>query len=675
MKRLAPALLALLFVLSACSTTGSGPRASLARAEQLAARGDHEAAAREYLALATQSVGARATRGEISTNSWRLRAAAQWLLAARATEAADSLAALEEPLSSAERFTRDLLLIETDLVAGRTKEAWQAIASRAEPEEAADFERHHDLRQRAALATSRPLEAIRSERARERRASGDAARVATLRAELLAQLRDAAARGVKLDPRSAGGDAIARGWLEAAPLALRAAGLPASANRGITAAWQRRHPSHPALASLLATSATAIEAAARERETAAREREEAGRMEAAAAVTPNPSASMRASASIREDSSAHVAALLPLSGPQAAVGEEVRDGLVAAYLLHPDTTTLPLRFYDTASQPIGALIEEAVGRGARFVIGPLLREEVAAAVAVPILQRGTVPVLTLNTLAAATARQDATASGGEMSDADTSSGAAVTTFALAPEDEARALATHALAEQRRRAIALVPAGDWGRRVLDAFRTTFEAGGGRLLVTTTLSDADFSGAIESALRIDSSRARHRRVQSVIGQALAFQPRRRGDVDLLFIPGTSAHVRALRQQLKFEGAGDLPSFTTASAWDGRSTIDLENLVFVDMPWMLAIDGEDDQHAAAQLRRATRAADLTIPSPGRLYAFGHDAWLVQDALRDNALDRVIEGASGTLRIEPDGHVSRSLRVLELHEGVARPRTIPAP
>lgn len=647
MKRLAPALLALLFVLSACSTTGSGPRASLAQAEQLAARGDHEAAAREYLALAAQSVSARVARGESPTNGWRLRATEQWLLAARATEAAESLAALEEPLSVAERFTRDLLLIETDLVAGRSKEAWQAIASRAEPEAALEFERYHSLRQRAALATSRPLEAIRSERARERRATSDGARLATLRAELLEQLRDAAARGVKLDPRSAGSDAIARGWLEAAPLALRAAALPASANRGITAAWQRRHPSHPALAALLATSATAIEAAAREREATTRERESSGRIESSTAVASKPS---------REDSSAHIAALLPLSGPQAAAGEEVRDGLVAAYLLYPQTAKLPLRFYDTAAQPIVALIDEAVGRGAQAFIGPLLREDVAAAATAPLVQRGAIPMLTLNTYTPPGATN-------------------ITSFALAPEDEARALADQALAESRRRAIALVPTGEWGQRVLEAFRSRFEAGGGRLLVTTTLGDGDFSAAIESALRIDTSRARHRRVQSVIGQPLAFQPRRRGDVDLLFIPGNATHVRTLRQQLKFQGAGDLPSFTTASAWDGRSAIDLENLVFVDMPWMLAADGEDDPHAAARLRAATRAADLTIPTPGRLYAFGHDAWLVQDALRDNATDRDIEGASGTLRIESDGHVSRSLRVLELHEGTARPRATPAP
>lgn len=657
MKRLAPALLALLFVLAACSTTGSGTRASLARAEQLATRGDHEAAAREYLALATQAAESRSSRGGNPTNGWRLRATEQWLLAARATEAVDSLAALEEPLSPAERFTRDLLLIEIDLVGGRTKEAWQAIAARAEPDEPADFERHHSLRQRVALAASRPLEAIRSERARERRSGGDPARLAALRSELLEQLREAAARGVKLDPRSAGGDAIARGWLEAAPLALRASTLPASANRGLTAAWQRRHPSHPALAALLATSATAIEAAAREREVAARERDAAGRIDGPVTITPDSSTPMRASLSTREDSSAHVAALLPLSGPQAAAGEEVRDGLVAAYLLHPDTTDLPLRFYDTATQPVGALVDEAIGRGARFLIGPLLREDVATAMTVPNVQRNTIPMLALNTPPVETTRQSAT------------------TFALAPEDEARALAALALAENRRRAIALVPSGDWGRRVLEAFRATFEAGGGRLLVATTLADTDFSGAIETALRIDASRARHRRLQSVLGEPLAFQPRRRGDVDLLFIPGTTSHVRALRQQLKFDGAGDLPSFTTSSAWDGRSTIDLENLVFVDMPWMLASDEGDAQHAAARLRSATRAADLTIPTPGRLYAFGHDAWLVQDALRDDAVERVIEGASGTLRIEADGHVSRSLQSLELHEGVARPRTVPAP
>lgn len=635
MNRLAPALLALLIGLAACSTTGPGPEASVERAEQLAARGDHEASAREYETLAARASGSRApTRGP-TANGLRLLAVEQWLRGARADEAAATLATVQEPLSSTERFSRDLLQIETALVAGRTDEAWQTIAARAEPSEAAELERHHALRQRVALAAARPLEAIRSERAREQRAADDAVRLAGLRAELLTQLREAVTRGLKLDPRSASRDTLVRGWLEAAPLAARAATLPASANRGLTAAWQRRHPNHPALAALLATSATTLET---NRVTARAE---------SSAASPTPT---RASPAAREG--AHVAALLPLSGPQAALGEELRDGMVASYLMHPTTTELPLRFYDTADRPVDSLIDEAVRQGARFLIGPLRSAEIVTATTAVAVRNGSIPLLALDAAPAAGATIAPTSR--------------IHFFALSPEDEARAAAEQALAEGRRRAIALVPADEGGQRVLAAFRIAFEAGGGRLLVTSTLNGTDFAPAIESALRIDASRARHRRVQSVIEQPLAFQPRRRGDVDLLFIPGSTAHVQALRRQLKFQGAGDLPSFTTAEAWDGRSAVDLEQLVFADMPWML------DETSA--LRTATREASLTVPTPGRLYAFGHDAWLLQDALRREDLDRVIEGASGTLRIQSDGRIARGLRILELHEGVPRLRTPPA-
>lgn len=637
MIRPALVLLVLMLALSGCASVGGTPSASAERAAAFAARGDHEAAAREYTALALITRGSSV----ITRNDSRLLAVEQWLLANRIDAARNLFAAIEQPLDERQTTRRDLLVIEADLLSGKTAEAWQQIAARTEPTEPALLERHHALRQRVALAAQRPLEAVRSERARESVAGNDTQRLAALREELLGQLREASARGVRLDPRSAARDSLARGWLEAAPLAARAAALPASANRGITAAWQRRYPQHPATTALLATSATALQAAREQavRERAARERAES-RTESPSAPTPTP-------ASPRGSTKGHVAALLPLSGRLAPAGEEIREGLLAAYFSQPELATRPLRFYDSAARPIGQIITEAIDQGAEFIVGPLLREEVMAAAT---LERR-VPMLALNSTA----------------ESVSTGGAPLYQFALAPEDEARAAAHRALAEGRRRAVTFVPAGEWGERVLQAFRSTFEAGGGRILASAALSGNDFTAGIDSALRIDDSRARHRRLQSVLNQPLAFQPRRRGDVDLLFAPGQTGFIETLRLQLKFQGAADLPTFSTADAWDGEAAPELEGLIFPDLPWRIS----PESGASIALRSVLADAARTAIPRGRLFAFGHDAWLLQDALRRGESNLNIDGVTGRLSLGADRRILRSMQFVDIHDGL--PRLLP--
>jgi outer membrane PBP1 activator LpoA protein len=241
-------------------------------------------------------------------------------------------------------------------------------------------------------------------------------------------------------------------------------------------------------------------------------------------------------------------------------------------------------------------------------------------------------------------------------------------FGLSPEDEARAVARRAIAGGQRRAVALVPAGDWGQRVLRAFREEFEAGGGTLLASRPVQGRDHSAAIRATLGIDASRARHQRLQSLLGSSLVFQPRRRGDVDVLFLPGQPAQVRQLRAQLKYESAGDIPFYSTADAWDGRADGDLEGMVFPDMPWMIAPAAE----GVAALRAQSQAAWGDLRGRGRLFALGHDAWLVQEALRSGRLAAgrgEVAGVTGALALDDQRRVRRALSWAEIRSSILRP------
>jgi len=627
-----PALL--LWLLAALSLAACGPveRAPIAnpdRAAALAERGDHAAAASEYELLA-------ATASPSAANSWRLSAAEQWLLADRAEPAADALGRLVAPLDPNQVAERDRLNV---LVLWRREgaaKAWQSLTTLSAPDatsQRASRERFFELRQRLALANGLPADSVRSALERER-LLGDPSAAAALRAALLTELRGAVDGGLRIDPRVAGQDALIRGWLEAASLAARAARVPATGNAAITAAWQRRYPNHPARTALVATHLGAVQAQSLNDQTAP----------AAATITTAPQSRMAQTAD-----SAHIAVLLPLSGRLAEAGREVREGLIAAHFAH-GAEAPTLRFYDTATATdapaMRALIDRAQAAGAQFLIGPLGRDEVA------LLAESTnsLPQLLLNTLP-----KPAQAS-------------SLWQYALSPEEEAKLAAQYALADNQRRAIILLPAGDWAARVGAAFRSTFEAGGGRVLAQESLAE-DGAAAIEKALRLDQSRARHRRLQSILDEALVFQPRRRGDVDLLFTPGSALQLRQLRPQLKFNGAGDIPTYVTADAWDGNKSSELEGLRFADMPWMISPASGESMRLSTQLE----SAGDQPRRHGRLFAFGYDAWLLQASLRprlntgsqDSPLR--IEGVTGVLSIDADGIVRRELTLARIEAGVA--------
>lgn len=640
-----PALLLCLLAaiaLAACGPVERAPSASAERAAALAERGEHAAAASEYELLATSALGG-------SANTWRLSAIEQWLLADRIEPAAQGLALLaaplEAPLEVSQSFERDRLTVLLLWRRDGAMSAWQNLATLSAPEvatQAAARARFFELRQRLALANALPVEAVRSALERER-LTGDPLAAAAVRAVLLADLRAAVDTGLRIDPRLGGRDALVRGWLEAASLAARAARVPASGNAAITAAWQRRYPNHPARTALIATHLEATQP-----------------MAPAAMPTdaPRDGASGRVAAESTRLDSAHIAVFLPLSGRLAAAGREVRDGLIAAHFAH-GAEALALRFYDTATATDAATMQALLARartaGARFLIGPLGRDEVAMAASLP----NSLPQLLLNTLPAPATDAPATTPPDATS---------LWQYALLPEEEAKLAAARALALNQRRAIILLPTGDWAARVGAAFRSTFEAGGGRVLAQESLAD-DSSAAIEKALRLEQSRARHRRLQAILDETLVFQPRRRGDVDLLFAPGTAQQIRQLRPQLKFHGAADIPTYATADAWDGNRSSELEGLLFADMPWMLS----PATGAASQLAMQLESAGDEPRRHGRLFAFGHDAWLLQAAIQQRlatgttASSLRIDGATGILSIGADGIIQRELTLAHIDAGVA--------
>ena len=345
----------------------------------------------------------------------------------------------------------------------------------------------------------------------------------------------------------------------------------------------------------------------------------------------------------------HIALLLPVTGRAAAAAISVRDGFMTAYYQVPPAERPRVQIYDTGSQSIADALTQATAAGANFIVGPLTREEVVAAADFPGLH---VPLLALNFLPP-----------------ERTPPAQFYQYALSPEDEARLVARRVLEDHHRRGVALVPAGDWGTRVLAAFRQELQAGGGDLLATAQIDTArtDYSPAITEVLRQSDSTARFHRLESVLGTKLQFEPRRRNDIEFIFAPAPANLERLLRPQLRFHYAGDIPTYATSEAFepDVRANEDLEGLIFPDMPWMLGGDLAD------AVRAATREAwPAGGPYRGRLFAFGFDAFRLAQALRHSGVGGNISvaGLTGRLSLDAQHRVRRELGWAQLHDGELR-------
>ena len=604
------AVIAAALVLTGCPSLG--PRGEVPptqdRARNLERSGDYAGAAAIYEKLAAQNSGTE-------QNAYLLLAAREYLRARRVDEAQRVLASIAPPLSPDQTFERQMLGVELALARNQGNEAWQQISTLQQPAAPPAAQRYLNLRQKAAFATSRPVDGVRAEIARERFLLTPEERTQS-RVELLGQLRDANERGVKVEPRATT-DNVIRGWLELASLAAAAAQNSVTAQTDIQA-WANRYPSHPAN-DIVRTELLGQRIEPRQ-------------------TLP------------------HIALLLPLSGRTAAAGATVRDGFMTAYYQVPSAQRPRLRLYDTAEISAAEAIAKARTEGAEFIVGPLTRDEVTAAAD---LGEARPPILALNFLPS-----------------DKPGPQGFYQFALSPEEEARAVARRILADGRRRGIAVVPEGDWGVRVLAAFRQELEAGGGTLLADVGLdaTRTDWAPEITQVLRISDSRARQKRLESVLGTKLQFEPRRRQDLEFIFAPSAAPTARLVRPQLRFHFAGDVATYATSDAFepDPSANEDMDGLMFPDMPWMLGGDLADSVRAAARDAWPTGG-----PRRNRLFAFGFDAFRLAVALRGTGVggNVNVDGLTGRLSLDPERRVHRELAWAQLHNGQTKPLAVSAP
>lgn len=349
---------------------------------------------------------------------------------------------------------------------------------------------------------------------------------------------------------------------------------------------------------------------------------------------------------------ANIALLLPLSGRYAKAGAAIQDGILAAYYSDPQRPNITLRSYDVGEQAeqINSVYQQAVNEGAEFIIGPLDKAAVATLAQQEELE---VPTLALNY-------------------AQPSANDMLFQFSLAPEDEAREVAEHAWLEGYTQAAVLVPNNHLGERLNLAFTERWQELGGLVVSQSQFQNDknDFATAIKEMLNIHASERRYRRARQLVGDNVEYTPRRRQDIDFVFVAANPRQARLIRPQMKFHHASDLPLLATSHLYGGKKNSnqdrDMDTILFCDMPWTL-----NAPSTKQGLKRLNNSAFKPHKGPlQRLLAMGIDAYQLVPLLpilESYPYERY-QGETGTLRISEGKRISRRLQWAQFKRGIAK-------
>jgi len=364
-----------------------------------------------------------------------------------------------------------------------------------------------------------------------------------------------------------------------------------------------------------------------------------------------------------------IALILPLNNKFAGAAAAVRDGFLTAYYAQlssmaenpiPGTIIPRIRIYDEGNSPtqISAIIQQAVNDGAQFIVGPLDKDAVNRLALDPALP---VPTLALNF-----SEQDHRAVNDDLLQTQNN----LYQMSLSPEQEARQVAERAWLDGHVRAAVINPGSAWGERVAEAFISRWVEFGGEIVETQTFdtNQSDYSLPIRQLLNVDESEARRNELNRLLGAKLEFVPRRRQDVDFIFMAASARQARLIRPQLRFHHAANLPVYTTSNSYSGVINAevdrDMDGVIFADIPWTL---GSPRPHSELK-----NAVETLWPASARLYtrlyALGVDAYNIigeLDRLHRNRAD-FFAGETGDLYLDTQNRLQRRLEWARFEGGV---------
>lgn len=360
---------------------------------------------------------------------------------------------------------------------------------------------------------------------------------------------------------------------------------------------------------------------------------------------------------------AQIALILPLNNRFARAASAIRDGFLAAYYAQPASSNGPsvvvpgIRIYDEGDDPenVDFVYAQAINDGAEFVVGPLNKDAVnhlARREELP------VPVLALNH------------SEEHGSEHTTALPPNLFQISLSPEQEARQVAERAWLDGHSRAAIITPNTAWGNRVARAFSERWIQFDGHVVEKQTYDakKSDYSLPIRRLLNVDESESRQQALRRTLGTRVEFIPRRRQDIDFIFMAASSRQARLIPPQLRFHHAPKVPVYTTSHSYGGTINPDMDRdmdgVQFSDMPWTLK-QATPDNHLKADIRGNWPEMEKRY---SRLYAMGIDAYHIIGQLNSLRRNRAsfYPGETGDLSLDISNRLQRRLIWARFERGI---------
>jgi len=340
-------------------------------------------------------------------------------------------------------------------------------------------------------------------------------------------------------------------------------------------------------------------------------------------VAPPPPTRTQPPSTLPQDLNRHrVALLVPLTGPNAAVGHSLENAATMA-LLDTNASNLRITTYDTGTGA-GSAAARAIADGNKLILGPLLGDDVSAVAARA--RPANVPLIS-------------------FSNDRTVAGRGVFLMGVEPEQSIGRTVEYAAAHGSRRFAAIVPEGEYGDRAANALKNRVAATGGVLV------------DIEKYPRGAST---------IVGAANRLKAK--GGYDTVLIADGSRLSAIGAAQLKKAGAA-LPRLLGTELWSGEE--DVARAAALRGAWFAAVsDGRWGRFASSYKSRYGA-------QPYRVATLGYDAVLLTlRVARDWTPGRSFPmselsdptgflGVDGAFRFTVDGIAQRAMEVRQVGAG----------
>jgi uncharacterized protein len=322
----------------------------------------------------------------------------------------------------------------------------------------------------------------------------------------------------------------------------------------------------------------------------------------------------------------HIAIILPLKSTSfAAASNAVQQGFMAA--ANAQKNEYPVRIYSSTDEnkEIIDLYRQAIANGAVAIAGPLTR---AGASLLAAYTEIAVPTLILNT-----SEQKAASNKFYF-------------FSLSPEAEARQVAQIAYAAKLHDATTINTGTPLTKRLTAAFVDEWKKLGGNINAEVTFKENDNTSILTNLPTAPwLTEPLPQTIVNAAGEIVA--PKRIGPLpaapgNVVFLAAENRQARLIRPYLN----PSLPIFASSQLFnvesDTLTNFDLNEIRFVDMPWLLQPD-----HPAVMIY--PRAETVQDTEKERLYGFGIDAYRLINILITGQFKKALplDGVTGRIRL----------------------------